>query len=140
MTRSIQQWAADAIGPVQDACNLSGLVFAFNECLADLSGHGLGDQEIDRHPIAVAWADKLDDLSRSRVLEPIASDEPLTKLVPRFAEAMRLLCKEGHDTDARNRAQVVQEFVRRVVYVTGSRSTARLFDALDACKQKAAGQ
>ncbi len=70
MTRSIQQWAADAAGPVQDACNMSGLVFAFNECIADLAAHGLGDDEIDRHPICVAFADKLmtclahEDLSR----------------------------------------------------------------------------
>jgi hypothetical protein len=140
MTRTIQQWAADAAGPVQDACNMSGIVFAFNECITDLAAHGLGDDEIDQHPICVAWADKLDDLSRTRGLESIPCDEPLTKLVPRFAEAMRLLCKEGHDTNARNRHPITQEFVRRVVHVTGSRSTMRLFDALDACKQMAAGQ
>lgn len=140
MTLSIQQWAADAAGPVQDACNMSGLVFALREYVADLVAHGLGDGEINQHPICVAWADKLDDLSRSRGLEPIQCDEPLTKLLPRFAEAMRSLCKEGHDTDTRNRHPITQEFVRRVVHVTGSRSTMRLFDALDACKQMAAGQ
>lgn len=140
MTRTIKQWAADAVGPVQDACNLSGIVFALNECIVDLAGLGLGNQEIDKHPIAVAWADKLDDLARCRGLEPIQCDEPLTKLVPRFTEAMRLLCKENHDTDARNRHPITQEFVRRVVHVTGSRSTVRLFDALDACKQMATGE
>lgn len=140
MTRSIQQWAADAAGPVQDACNISGLVFALNECIADLAGFGLGDVEINEHPIAVAWADKLDDLSRSRGLEPIHGDETLTKLVPRFADALRSLCKEVHETDDRNRHPVVQEFVRRVVYVTGSRSGLKLFDALDECGRIAAGQ
>ncbi|MBI2806116.1 MAG: hypothetical protein HYX68_14135 [Planctomycetes bacterium] len=140
MTRSVQQWAADAAGPVQDACNMSGLVFAFNECLADLAAHGLCNDEIDQHPICVAWTDKLDDLSRSRRLEPIPCDEPLTKLVPRFADAMRSLCKEGLDTDTRNRHPITQDFVRQVVHVTGSRSTVKLFEALDACKQMVAGQ
>jgi hypothetical protein len=140
VTRSIQQWAADAAGPVQDACNMSGLVFAFNECVAHLAAHGLGDEEIDQHPICVAWSDKLDDLSRSQRLESIHGDEPLTKLVPRFAEAMQSLCKEGHDTDTRNRHLVTQEFVRRVVHVTGSRSTAKLFEALDQCERIAAGR
>ncbi len=140
MTRPIHQWAADAIGPVQDASNMSGLVFALNECVADLVAHGLGDDEINQHPICVAWTDKLDDLSRSRRLEPIHSDESLTKLMPRFAEAMRSLCNEGHDTDTRNRHPVVQEFVRRVVFITGSRSTGRLFEALDQCDRIAAGR
>ncbi len=140
MTRSIQQWAADAAGPVQDACNMSGLVFAFNECVADLAAHGLGDDEITPHPICVAWSDKLDDLSRSRGLEPIQSEEPLTKVMPRFADAMRSLCMEGHDTDTRNRHPVTQDFVRRVVHVTGSRSTVKLFEALDQCERIAAGR
>lgn len=140
MTSTIKQWAADAAGPVQDACNMSGLVFALNECVADLVAHGLGDGEIDTHPICVAWSDKLDDLSRSRRLEPIQSEESLTKLVPRFAAAMQSLCKEGHDTDTRNRHPVVQEFVRRMVHVTESRSTVKLFEALDQCGRIAAGR
>lgn len=140
MTRTINQWASDAVGPVQDACNLSGLVFALNECIADLVELGLGDSEINQHPICVAWSDKLDDLSRSRGLDPIACDEPLSTLVPRFAEAMKLLCKEGHDTDTRNRHPTAQEVVRRVVYITGSRSTVRMFDALDECGRIAAGR
>lgn len=53
---------------------------------------------------------------------------------------MRLLCKEGHDTDTRNRHPVTQGFVLRVVYITKSRSTMRVFDALDACKQMATGK
>jgi hypothetical protein len=140
MTHTIKQWAADAIGPVQDACNMSGLVLALDECVADLAALGLGDEEIDQHPICVAWSDKLDDLSRSRRLEPISCDEPLTTLVPRFAEAMRSLCKEGLDTDTRNRHPISQEFVQRVVYVTGSRSTVKLFEALDQCERIAAGR
>jgi len=140
MTHTIKQWAADAAGPVQDACNLSGLIFALNECVADLVAHGLDDDEINTHPICVAWSDKLDDLSRSRRLEPIPGEEPLTKLVPRFAEAMRSLCKEGHDTDTRNRHPITQDFVRRVIHVTGSRSSVRLFDALDQCQRVAADQ
>jgi hypothetical protein len=140
VTRSIKQWAVDAIGPVQDACNMSGLVLALEECVDDLAAHGMGDEEINQHPICVAWSDKLDDLSRSRRLEPIHSEEPLTKLVPRFAEAMRSLCKEGHDTDTRNRHPVTQDFMRRVVHVTGSRSSVRLFDALDQCQRVAVGQ
>jgi hypothetical protein len=119
---------------------MSGLVFALNDCVADLVAYGLSDGEIDQHPICVAWADKLDDLSRSRRLEPIQSEEPLTKLVPRFADAMRSLCKEGLDTDTRNRHPITQEFVRRLVYNTRSRSTVQLFDAMDQCERIAAGR
>lgn len=140
MTHTIKHWAADAIGPVQDACNISGLAFALNECVADLVADGQGDDEINTHPICVAWADKLDDLARCRGLEPIQSEEPLTKLVPRFADAMRSLCKEDYDTDTRNRHPVTQEFVRRVVHVTGSRSTVKLFDAMDQCQRIAEGR
>lgn len=140
MTHTMRQWAADAIGPVQDACNMSGLVFALGECVTDLVVDGLSDGEINHHPICVAWADKLDDLARCRRLEPIPCDEPLTKLVPRFAEAMRSLCKEGLDTDTRNRHPTTQDFVLRVVNVAGSRSTAKLFDALDQCQRIAAGR
>lgn len=140
MTLTIKQWAEDAVGPVQDACNMSGLVFALNECVADLVAHGLSDEQINQHPVCVAWSDKLDDLSRSRGLESITCDEPLTKLLPRFADAMRSLCKQSLDTDTRNRHPVTQGFVLRVVHGTGSRSTAKLFDAMDQCQRIAADQ
>jgi hypothetical protein len=119
---------------------MSGLVFALNECVADLVTHGLEDGEIDRHPICVAWSDKLDDLARTRGLDPIACDEPLTKLMPGFVEAMQSLCNEGHATDTKNRHPTTQDFVRRLVYTTGSRSTVKLFDALDQCERIAAGR
>jgi hypothetical protein len=119
---------------------MSGLVFAFNECIADLVAHGLGDGEINTHPICVAFSDKFDDLARCRGLEPIPCNEPLTKLVAQFTEAMRLLCREVHETDARNQHPVVQDFVRRLVHVTGSRSGPKLFDALDQCGRIAAGR
>ena len=85
MTRTIQQWAADAANHVQCACNLSGLVFAFEQCVADLSGEaeriGEGDEWINTHPICVLWTDRLDDLSRSRSLEPTQMNKALPTLV-----------------------------------------------------------
>ena len=62
---------------------MSGLVFALNECIADLTGLGLGDGEINTHPICMAWSDKFDDLSRSRGLEPIPCSEKASSSAPR---------------------------------------------------------
>jgi len=138
MTRTIQQWAADAQDHVQCACNLSGIVFAFERCIEDLAEDArrldAGNDWIDHHPICVAWTDKLDDLSRSRSLPPIPTEEHLVDLVPRFVEAMKEICEEAnrqqHGTDWRNQHPVTQDFVRRIVSITGSREGLRVFDAL----------
>jgi len=145
MHRTISQWADDAQDHVQSACNLSGLVFAFERCVADLADEArrldAGHDWIDHHPICVAWSDKLDDLSRSRSLAAMPTDEHLVDLVPRFVEAMNGICDEGnrqqHGTDWRNQHPVAQEFVRRIVSITGSRDGLRVFDALADCEKLA---
>ena len=148
MTRTIQNWAKDAYDHVQYACNMSGLVFAFEQCVADLADEAarLGKDEnwIDHHPVCVAWADKLDDLSRSRTLAALPTEEHLTALVPSFAVRMREVCDEanrlGKGTDWRNQHTVVKEFVRRIVFLTGSREGLNAFNALDECERLAAGE
>ena len=145
MTSTISQWAADAADHVQFACNLSGLVFVFEGCVADLvvEAHRLGqDQQwIDRHPISILWADKLDDLSSCRGLEPVETNEPLTELVPQFASVMRKVCDEanrlGHGTDWRNQHPRAQEFVRKLVTITGSREGMNVSRAFDECEKVA---
>jgi hypothetical protein len=145
MHRSIEQWAADAADHVQYACNLSGLVFSFEQCVTDLAEEAkrLGENTdwINRHPICVLWADKLDDLSRSRDLDQLNTDDPLTILVPKFAAVMREVCNEaaslGHGTDWRNQHPKVQDFVRKLVSVTGSREGLAVFNAFDSCEKLA---
>ena len=145
MHRSIEEWAADAADHVQYACNLSGIVFSFKQCVADLAEEarrlGESDEWISHHPIVVLWADKLDDLSRCRGTEPLPTSEPLTTLVPQFVAVMREVCDEAHrlgqGTDWRNQHPKVQNFVRKLVAVTGSRIGMAVFNACDACEKLA---
>lgn len=144
--RTIQQWAKDAAGHVQFASNLSGLVFDFERCVADLAveAERLGKRRewVNQHPICVLWADKLDDLSRAQDLPSLPTDQSLVDLVPCFAQTMRKLCEEsrrlGYGTAWRNRHPEAREFIRRIVYVTGSREGDRVFDAFRVCDRLSA--
>ncbi|QDU94077.1 hypothetical protein [Lignipirellula cremea] len=106
------------------------LVFAFERCVADLAAEaqrlGWGKEWIDQHSICVLWIDKLDDLSSCRGMEPVETDEPLTEIMPKFAVAMREICDEanrlGHGTDWRNQHPLAQQFVRKLVAITGFRA------------------
>lgn len=148
MHRTISQWAADSADTMQYACNLSGLVFAFEQCVEDVAEEarrlGHGDEWINRHPIAVLWIDKLDDLSRSRSLQPIETSETLSALVPKFAAVMRGICEEsrqlGTGTDWRNQHPRAQEMVRKLVSVTGSRDSMAVLRAFDSCERLAKGE
>jgi len=127
---------------------MSGLVFAFERCIADLADEAarLGKDKswIDHHPVCVAWTDKLDDLSGSRQLDLLPTEEHLTGLVPRFSETMRAVCDEGNrlgqGTDWRNQHPDVQQFVRKTVFLTRSREGMNVFHALDECERLAAGE
>ena len=148
MPRSLQEWARDAYDHVQCACNSSGIVFAFEQCIEDLAleAKRLGESEtwIDEHPISVCFSDKFDDLSRLRDLPAIPCEEHLTQLIPRFAARMHHLCEEshrfGHSTDWRNEHPSAQEFVRKIVSVTRSRERNRIFDAFTLCERIARGE
>jgi len=148
MNRTLEQWAKDACDTVQFACNLSGIVFACQQCVADLiteaKRQGKGPGWVDKHPICVAWSDKMDDLSRSRGLPPIPGDEHLVDLVPKFAQVMRQLCEESHPlgqgTDWCNRHTRAQAFVPKIVHLTGSREGLNVYRALEACEQIAKGK
>jgi hypothetical protein len=65
-TRTLAQLAQEALN-VQDACNLTGVVHGYSRALSDLRTHaeagGHGTDWINRHPIAVAWADKIASLT-----------------------------------------------------------------------------
>lgn len=66
--RTLEELAQEALR-VQDACNLSGVVHGFSRAMHDLfdtlHAQGAGTDEINRHPIAQAWASKVHDLSRA---------------------------------------------------------------------------
>lgn len=147
MSRSIQEWAHDAYDHVQSACNLSGIVFAFEQCVEALVCEAkrldLGETWVDEHPISVCFSDKFDDLSRSRKFSVMPCDEHLAQLMPQFAARMRQLCKESHrlgyGTDWRNEHASAQEFVRKIVSVTRSRGV-RIFEAFERCEQIVKGE
>lgn len=64
--KSLQELAKDAM-QVQDACNLSGVVFAFADVMRDLCEHfrDAGTDYRNQHPIAVMWSSKIASLTRS---------------------------------------------------------------------------
>ena len=147
MPRSLQEWACVAYDDVQFACNVSGIVFAFERCIEDLAAEAkrLNESEswIDKHPISVCFSDKFDDLSRSRNLPAIHCEEHLSKLASQFAARMRELCEESRrleqGTDWRNEHPKAQAFVRKIVSVTRSRQHQRIFEVLAQCEEIARG-
>lgn len=112
---------------VQDACNASGVVYALQRFVPELTAD---------HPVVILFADKLDDLCRCREMEPRPATT-LTDLMATFKATMDRLCeqshKEGHGTDWRNTHPDCQELVLQLVHLAGSRS--RFSDAYDACQQ-----
>jgi hypothetical protein len=56
---------------VQDACNLSGVVHGFSRAITRLREllPNAGTDEINHHPIAVLWADKIKDVAGDNVFE-----------------------------------------------------------------------
>jgi len=62
--RTLQTLAREALR-VQDACNLSGVVHSFARAISRLRAlePTLGTDQINRHPIVVAWCSKVADLS-----------------------------------------------------------------------------
>jgi hypothetical protein len=69
MPRTINQLAQVAID-VQDACNLTGVIYSFSECMSDLRllarAEGWeGTDKLNRHPIAVLFSSKIASLTYS---------------------------------------------------------------------------
>ncbi len=66
-TRTLQQLAREALG-IQDACNLSGLVYAWARSMRRLCElcPDLGTDERNTHPINVLWSDKCASLTGSQ--------------------------------------------------------------------------
>ena len=64
--------------------------------------------------------------------------------MPRFSETMRAVCDEanrlGEGTDWQNQHPDVQQFVRKIVFLTRSRDGLGVFNALDECERLAAGE
>ncbi len=68
VARSLETLAAEALA-VQDACNLSGVVYGWARAMDDLNAYrhhwGLGTDWMNNHCINVLWADKVADLSKA---------------------------------------------------------------------------
>ena len=85
--RTIQDAAQTALD-CQDACNLSGVVFAFARAMQiicdEANAKGYGTAWKNEHPIVILFVDKLADLSRARLmnLKAYASCMKLAKGVP----------------------------------------------------------
>ena len=117
---------------VQDACNASGIVYSFCRHM-----EAAGEIDPKYHPAVVLFADKLDDLCRTRgmaALPPHGS----------FAEEMALL-KQMMDEINQERSQgtawsnshpKLQERVLTLVYMAGSRDADAYSEAYAACEGK----
>lgn len=129
MLKTLDKWAADAIA-VQDACNLSGIVFAFERMTNDL--REAGELRPD-HPCIVLWADKMDDLARSRHLAA-ASVNNFDLAIASLTAAMRRVCdiEPRLGTDERNIHPDVQEAIAVIATMTGSRDIMAYGEAYDA--------
>jgi len=135
MQKSLASWAKDAYDFVQTASNLSGIVHAFKRCLADLDEAGVLAND---HAICILWVDKFDDLSGSRSLDPIPTEQALVEVVGEFSAVMHELCQDReHGTDWRNTHPKAQECVRKLVHVVGSRNVLAFSEAYDVCEQLA---
>lgn len=115
---------------VQDACNASGIVFSFCRHI-DAAG------EIDprHHPAVVLFADKLDDLCRTRRLAALPSRGTFKEEVAKLKQVMDELNEEGRDegTEWKNHHPKLQERVRTLVYMAGSRDADAYSEAYTAC-------
>ena len=67
MEKTIKQLAQEALD-VQDACNLSGVAHAFARALSALRKAipNASTSEINAHPIAKVWADKIAHLTQTQ--------------------------------------------------------------------------
>ena len=69
--KTLQQLAREALA-VQNACNLSGVVHGFACALSDLrtaleaAGRPASTTDLNTHPIARVWADKIAHLTRTQ--------------------------------------------------------------------------
>ena len=60
----LRKLASDAIA-VQDACNLSGVVFSFAKAMQSLCDMGLDTAQRNEHPIAILFSSKIASLTGS---------------------------------------------------------------------------
>lgn len=119
-----EKYMAETAVTVQDACNASGVVYALERFAGDSDAN---------HPVAVLFADKLDDLCRCRDMEPKPTSATLVELMATFKAAMERLCREPQGTDWRNQHPDTQDLVRQLVFLTDSRS--RSSAAYDECQE-----
>jgi len=92
--------AAQMALDVQDACNLSGVVHSFSRVMSFLSDEanrtGKGTDWKNTHPIAVLFADKIADLSKSNngtvYVNAYAEVEILAKADDRFLKLEKKFC------------------------------------------------
>lgn len=137
MLKSLNKWANDAYDFVQGACNLSGVIFAFERLTNDL--REMGDLRPD-HPCVVLWVDKMDDLSRSRPI-PMPEDNPdFDATIVELVAVMRRLCddKSIQGTDERNHHPDIQAVIVKLAKLSGSREPTAFGKAYDAAHELAA--
>lgn len=140
----VKRAASDAIA-VQNGCNSSGILFAFNEHVRALETHreenGLPQEWLTRHPVVFLFVDKLDDLCGTRGMEPNPprKEDTLSASVQEFAGVMRQVCDETRQmgTDAKNSHTRVQTGVRNLVGFCGTRDWSLYGKAYKACERMA---
>ena len=120
MLKSLKAWAKDAYYNIQYACNLSGVVFAFEQLTNDL--RELDDLRPD-HPCVLLWVDKMDDLSRTRVTAmPMPNEKPdFDSTIVELVAVMKRLCSDHKNTYVRNTHPDIQAVIAKLILLAGSR-------------------
>jgi len=76
---NIQKAAADA-NAVQDACNLVAVVGCFHRHLLALHRSDVSGDDLINHPVAIAFASKLNSLCRMNLEREMAAFDAIDKL------------------------------------------------------------
>ena len=77
---AIQQAAAADALAVQDACNLVAVVGCFHRHLLELHKSGVCGDNLINHPVAIAFASKLNSLCRITLSRETAAFDALSRL------------------------------------------------------------
>lgn len=123
---TLQEWAQKSFD-VQDACNLSGVVFDFGRLVdflkAEANRLGKTDRWIDEHPLVSLWVEKMEHLAHSQLLDPIVTEDSVATITKRLVEKQQQVNESDrqYGTDITNRHPLIQDEILRLVHVTRGR-------------------
>ena len=76
----VQQQAASDANAVQDACNLVAIVGAWHRHLLAMHRAGIGGDDLNNHPVSLAFVSKLNSLCRMNFDREMAALSAIDKI------------------------------------------------------------